>query len=134
LNIPWDRVHEEAERLEHALSEYLEARIDELLGHPTMDPHGSPIPTLSGQITNPSRLRLVDLAPGDRAEIVEVNDHNPDLLTHLDQLQLFPSVQITVAAIEPIDGLITLQAAGQTQVLGQVSASQIHVKILSDSQ
>ncbi len=53
LNIPWERVHEEADRLEHALSEYLEERIDELLGHPTLDPHGSPIPSLNGQILNP---------------------------------------------------------------------------------
>ena len=134
LNIPWERVHEEADRLEHALSEYLEARIDELLGHPTLDPHGSPIPSLSGQILNPVRLRLVDLAVGDTAEIIEVNDRSPELLTHLDKLQLYPRVQITITAIEPIDGLVTLQAAGQTQVLGQTSASQIIVRKLNPSQ
>ena len=131
LNIPWDRVHEEAERLEHALSEYLEERIDEILEHPTTDPHGSPIPSLSGQIHNPVRLRLADLAVGDRAEIIEVNDHNPMLLNHLDQLQLHLQVQVTVTAIEPIDGLITILANGQTHILGRNSASQIIVKKLN---
>lgn len=134
LNIPWDRVHEEAERLEHALSEYLEQRIDELLGHPTTDPHGSPIPSLNGQILNPVRLRLADLSMGDRAEIVEVNDHNLELLTHLDQLQLYPQVQLTVTAVEPIDGLITILASGQTHTLGRTSASQIIVKKLNATQ
>jgi DtxR family Mn-dependent transcriptional regulator len=130
LNVPWERVHEEADRLEHALSEYLEARIDELLGHPTLDPHGSPIPTLNGQILNPVRLRLVDLSVGETAEIIEVNDRNPELLTHLDMLQLYPGVRIRVTAVEPIDGIITFLASGQTQVLGQTSASQIIVKKL----
>ena len=134
LNIPWDRVHEEADRLEHALSEYLEERIDELLGHPTTDPHGSPIPSLNGQILNSLRLRLADLSLGDHAEIIEVNDHNPELLTHLDQLQLHPLVQIKVTAVEPIDGLITILASGQTHILGQTSASQIIVKKLNATQ
>jgi DtxR family Mn-dependent transcriptional regulator len=134
LNVPWELVHEEADRLEHVLSEYLEARIDELLGHPTLDPHGSPIPSLNGQILNPVRLRLADLSVGDTAEIIEVNDRSPELLTHLDKLQLYPRVQITVTAIEPIDGLITFLAAGQTQVLGQTSASQIIVRKLDPSQ
>jgi DtxR family Mn-dependent transcriptional regulator len=133
LNVPWERVHEEADRLEHALSEYLEARIDELLGHPTLDPHGSPIPTLNGQILNPVRLRLVDLSVGETAEIIEVNDRNPELLTHLDMLQLYPGVRIRVTAVEPIDGIITFLASGQTQVLGQTSASQIIVKKLDIS-
>jgi DtxR family Mn-dependent transcriptional regulator len=130
LNIPWERVHEEADRLEHVLSEYLEERIDELLGHPTKDPHGSPIPSLNGHILNPPRLHLADLFVGDRAEIIEVNDRNPDLLTHLDQLQLHLLDQINVIAIEPIDGLITIQSSGRTHVLGQTSAGQIIVKKL----
>jgi DtxR family Mn-dependent transcriptional regulator len=131
LNIPWDRVHEEADRLEHVLSEDLEERIDELLGHPMLDPHGSPIPSLNGQILNPVRLHLSDLSVGDHAEIIEVNDHNPDLMTHLDQLKLYPFVQITVMAIEPIDGLITIQASGLIHILGQTSARQIIVKKLN---
>ncbi len=134
LHIPWDRVHEEADKLEHALSDYLEERIDELLGHPTIDPHGSPIPSLDGQIHNPERLRLADLAVGERAEIVEVSDRHADLLTYLDQLKLYPRVQLRVTAVEPIDGLVTILADGQTHVLGQISASQIIVKKLAAAQ
>jgi len=130
LNVPWDRVHEEAERLEHALSEYLEDRIDAALGHPTIDPHGSPIPSPNGAIANATRLHLSDLAVGDQAEIVEINDHDPKLLTHLAQFKLFPLAQFTVKALEPFDGLITIQTAGQTHVLGRASAGQIIVKKL----
>jgi len=128
LNVPWDRVHEEAERLEHALSEYLEERIDDALGHPTIDPHGSPIPSSNGTIVNAVRLHLSDLAVGDQAEIVEINDHDPKLLIHLGQFGLYPRAQFTVTAIEPFDGLITVRASGQPHVLGHASASQIIVK------
>jgi DtxR family Mn-dependent transcriptional regulator len=130
LNVPWEKVHQEADRLEHALSDYLEQRIDEELGHPATDPHGSPIPSFNGQILNPLRLRLADLSVGDSAQILEVNDRNPELLTYLDRLQLYPLVQIEVIAIEPIDGLITILASGQTRQLGQTSAGQIIVKKL----
>ena len=133
LNIPWERVHAEADRLEHALSEYLEERIDELLGHPTTDPHGSPIPSTAGQILNPVHLRLADLSVGDQAEIIEVNDRNPELLIHLERLHLHPQVQFTVTSVEPIDGLITILASGQTHILGQTSANQIIVKKLNVS-
>lgn len=130
MHIPWERVHEEAERLEHALSEYLEERIDELLGHPTLDPHGAPIPSLSGQISNPARLCLADLAPGDQAEVVEVNDRNPDLLALLGRLNLLPGTRLEVLDIEPVDGLTTLRVSGQSHILGRTSAKHILVKKL----
>lgn len=133
LNVPWDKVHEEAEGLEHVLSEYLEERIDEVLGHPTMDPHGSPIPSHSGSIVNAVRLHLSDLAVGDQAEIIEINDHDPQLLAHMAQFKLYPLVHFTVTAIEPFDGLITIRASGQIHVLGRVSAGQIIVKKLNVS-
>jgi DtxR family Mn-dependent transcriptional regulator len=128
LNIPWDRVHGEAERLEHSLSDYLEERIDSMLGYPTSDPHGSPIPTLNGRMDKSPRLHLADLSIGDRAEIVEVNDRNPELLNHLDRLQLYPKVQLTIVAKVPVDGLISILVGEQLHVLGQISASQIMVR------
>jgi DtxR family Mn-dependent transcriptional regulator len=130
LNLPWDRVHAEAERLEHVLSEYLEERIDERLGHPSIDPHGSPIPSHEGIIQESGRLRLIDLPNGASAEIVEVNDRDPKLLTLLDKLELFPKTQITVLDLEPIDELITIQVSGHVHTLGQTSASQIIVREL----
>jgi DtxR family transcriptional regulator, Mn-dependent transcriptional regulator len=129
LNIPWERVHAEAEKLEHALSEYLEERIDERLGHPSIDPHGSPIPTHDGVIHNSNRLRLADLPVGGRAEVVEVDDRDPDFLVHLDRLNLHPGTQLEVLSLEPIDGLIRLRVSGQVQTLGQTSARRIYVKM-----
>lgn len=130
LNIPWERVHDEAEILEHALSDYLEERIDELLGYPTTDPHGAPIPSLNGQVLHADRLRLIDLTPGDHAEVLEVNDRNPELLTHLGRLKLHPKTQFIVVAVEPVDGLIRISASGEEHILGRTSASQILVKKL----
>ena len=88
LGVPWDRVHDEAEKLEHVLSEYLEDLIDEYLGHPERDPHGSPIPTRDGSIKEPDRLRLSDLPAGSLAQVVEVGDREPGLLARLDEMQL----------------------------------------------
>ncbi len=132
LNIPWDRVHDEADKLEHVLSEYLEERIDELLGHPSFDPHGSPIPTHDGIIQDSGRLRLVDLPEGARAEILEVNDHDPNLLALLDKRNLRPNTRLQVIEVEPIDRLIKIRSAGVEHVLGKTTASQIIVRLLAE--
>ena len=131
LNVPWERVHAEAERMEHTLSEYMEERIDEALGHPQFDPHGAPIPSVNGQVKQVARLRLADLAAGEHAEIVEVPDRSPELLTYLNQLDLIPGTEIKVVSIEPIDGLVTLQTPAGTCTLGQTSANQVFIKKLS---
>ncbi|HVN55890.1 MAG TPA: metal-dependent transcriptional regulator [Anaerolineaceae bacterium] len=128
LDIPWDRVHEEAEKLEHALSEYLEERIDEMLGHPSVDPHGSPIPSRDGIVFDSNRLRLADLPKGAVADILEVNDRDPNFLGHLDKINLRPGTQFEVLDVEPFDGLITIRVSNQVHTLGQTSASQIFVK------
>jgi DtxR family Mn-dependent transcriptional regulator len=128
LNIPWEKVHDEAEVLEHSLSEYLEERIDEQLGRPKTDPHGSPIPSHGGEISASARLRLVDLSPGDRGAIVEVNDRIPGLLTQLDKRKLFPGTEFKVLNVEPIDALITIQSSGKQHILGRTTAGQIIVR------
>ncbi len=130
LGIPWDRVHEEAEKLEHVLSEYLEGYIDEFLGHPASDPHGSPIPSSDLSIKEPERLRLSDLPAGSSAQVVEVGDREPGLLTRLSEMHLGLETKLKVLEVEPIDGLITVLVAGQRHVLGQTAASQIIVRKL----
>jgi DtxR family Mn-dependent transcriptional regulator len=132
LKIPWERVHEEAERLEHVLSDYLEERIDDVLGHPSTDPHGAPIPTIDGMVVNPERLRLSDLSIGDKAEIIEISDNNPEFLVHLGKLKITPLLQFSVTAFEPIDELITIMVHGQNQTLGKTSASHIIVKRITN--
>ncbi len=128
LGVPWDRVHDEAERLEHAISDYLEERIDEYLGHPSSDPHGSPIPAPNGSIREPARLRLTDVPPGARARIVEVDDREPGLLAHLSGLHLGLAAEIEILEIEPLDGLVTILVAGEKQVLGRNAAKRILVE------
>lgn len=130
LDIPWDRVHAEADRLEHALSEYLEERIDELLGHPAFDPHGSPIPTYDGAILPAERQPLSTLPPGTLGEIVEVSDRDPRVLVYLDQIHLHLKTTFEVILVEPIDNLVTIRANGEKHTLGQTIASQIFVKVL----
>jgi DtxR family Mn-dependent transcriptional regulator len=130
LDIPWDRLHEEAEKLEHVLSDYLEARIDESLGFPTSDPHGSPIPALDGSISDAGRMRLASLRAGAEAEVVEVYDHDPELLARLEELGLYPGAKIDVEAVEPLDGLLTIKVGGNPVVVGQTTASHVFVKQL----
>ena len=80
LEVLWDQVHEEAEKWEHVLSEGLEDRMDAVLGYPTRDPHGSPIPSRDGTIIELDSISLADLRPGQSAVVGEVSDHDPDLL------------------------------------------------------
>jgi len=128
LGVPWDKVHEEAEKLEHVLSEYLEGYIDEYLGHPTSDPHGSPIPAPDGSIEEPDRLHLSDLPAGSSAEVIEVSDREPTLLARLGEMRVGVKTRLQVLDVEPIDGLITVRVAGRKHVLGQTTARQIIVQ------
>src|ERR671931_973805 len=84
LGMPWDRVHAEAEVLEHAISPELSERIAAKLGNPTHDPHGDPIPTSEGRINEPPTRALADLIPGDRGTFVRVSDSEPAMLRYLD--------------------------------------------------
>jgi DtxR family transcriptional regulator, Mn-dependent transcriptional regulator len=128
LGIPWDRVHQEAEKLEHVLSEYLESSIDAYLGHPSSDPHASPIPSADGTIREPERLHLSDLPAGSSAVVLEVDDREPAVLTRLGEVRLGVNTRFQVLDVEPIDGLITLRVAGQKHVLGQATAKQVIVR------
>jgi hypothetical protein len=119
LGIPWDRVHQEAEKLEHVLSEYLESSIDAYLGHPSSDPHASPIPSADGTIREPERLHLSDLPAGSSAVVLEVDDREPAVLTRLGEVRLGVNTRFQVLDVEPIDGLITLRVAGQSTCWGR---------------
>ena len=99
LNVPWDKVHDEAEKWEHILSEDLEDRIDEILGYPTADPHGAQIPSRDGTIDYRPVYQLSELEVGNRAIITEVRDEDADLLRHLGELKLYPQTEIEVLSI-----------------------------------
>jgi DtxR family Mn-dependent transcriptional regulator len=129
LGVPWDKVHSEAEKLEHVISEDLEKRIAEALNHPTHDPHGSPIPSKDLVLESEDLCLLTELAAGSRGIISEVPDEDPKLLQYLDELGLKPDTAFIIKKIEPYGGSIVLQIDKNDVYVGSEAASQIRVKI-----
>lgn len=127
LGYSWDQVHEEADRLEHSISEEFEARIDRALGHPTTDPHGDPIPTPDGEIRPMSELLLGDLESGVGAIIERVCDRDPEKLRYLGQLGLYPSARVQVIERFPFDGPVRVQVGDAEHIIGRELAQAIHV-------
>jgi DtxR family Mn-dependent transcriptional regulator len=129
LNVPWDRVHEEAEKLEHVISEDLEERMAAALGDPQFDPHGAPIPSRTGAISPQLGGRLVDMRAGDRLVVVEVDDHDPELLRYLGSMGLYPGTEIRLLACAPFDGPLTLMIDKVQYNLGYQAAKSIWVAL-----
>jgi DtxR family transcriptional regulator, Mn-dependent transcriptional regulator len=102
LGVPWDRVHAEAEVLEHVLSEGLEARIAAKLGEPTHDPHGDPIPALDGTVVERPTVALATLAKGARGRFVRVSDSDPVLLRELAERQISPGDRLELVSEHPV--------------------------------
>ncbi|MDV6375870.1 metal-dependent transcriptional regulator [Deinococcus arenicola] len=127
LGVPLDEVHEEAERLEHALSERLEARIAAWLGDPTHDPHGDPIPTLDGDLPAQAERRLSQLAAGDTGIIARVPDADAPQLRALVGAGLTPGADVTVEAVEAALGTLRLRVGGQALTLSLSVAAQVGV-------
>lgn len=128
LGVPWDRVHEEAEKLEHVISEDLEERMAAALGNPLFDPHGAPIPTKSGSVSRQQSHSLVESEVGSRIEVVEVDDSNPDLLRYLGELGIFPGTQIKLDSRAPFDGPLSLEIDNRQHSLGFQAAQAVRVK------
>jgi len=127
LGVPWDRVHEEADRLEHVLSEDLEDRIAAALGNPNVDPHGSPIPSRDGIIRRTSTRRLTSVGVGETVTVAEVADRDSRLLQFLGDLRLFPGTTVEVVAVDPYQGPLLLRAGGREFTLGAAAAEKIRV-------
>ncbi|MDP9315786.1 MAG: metal-dependent transcriptional regulator [Chloroflexota bacterium] len=104
LGISWDRVDAEAEVLEHVISEELEERIADILGNPTHDPHGDPIPTLNGAVENRPYKRLSDVTPGAHVRVLRVPDRDPRLLQYLAEIGLVPQAAVELVRREPLHG------------------------------
>jgi DtxR family Mn-dependent transcriptional regulator len=127
LGVPIEEVHQEADRLEHALSEELEARIDQSLGYPTHDPHGDPIPDADLRL-QPSALRpLSELDPGESSTIRRVPDGDNELLRYLSELGLLPGAEVRLVRTAPFAGPVTVAVAGAEQAISPEIASQIGV-------
>ncbi|MCB0194816.1 MAG: metal-dependent transcriptional regulator [Anaerolineae bacterium] len=127
LGVPWDRVHEEAEKWEHVISEDLEERMAAVLGDPKFDPHGAPIPTRSGYVHEQDSNRLVDMETGDNMIVVEVDDRDPELLRYLGELGIYPGTKITLLVRAPFNGPLTLSNGDEEYNLGYQAAKSIRV-------
>lgn len=128
LGISWEKVHEEAEKLEHYISEDLEDRIAEHLGNPEVDPHGSPIPHKDGTIPDVPHVSILDLPAGAVATLSRVPSDDPELLTYLEGLGLVPGAPVALESIEPFGGPVYLRSSGRRFGLGQEVAGRLLVR------
>ncbi|MEW6028412.1 MAG: metal-dependent transcriptional regulator [Chloroflexota bacterium] len=128
LGYSWDEVHEEAERLEHVISEDFERRIAAAMGHPVRDPHGELIPTADLQMPYDDTTPLSALRPKQTARVQCVKPPNTDLLRHLESLGLVPGAQIEVMDYSPFDHNLTIKVGLKSTVLGLNITSKIFVE------
>jgi DtxR family Mn-dependent transcriptional regulator len=127
LGVPWDRVHDEAEALEHVLSEYLEAQIAAKLGNPTHDPHGDPIPSAALKIDEGASRALDQLEPGERGRFVRVSDTDPEMLRYLDARGVRLGAELEVVDRQPFDGPLTVRFGDRLHTLGGRLAAAMRV-------
>ena len=127
LGLSLDEVHSEADRLEHALSEELEARIDQSLGYPTHDPHGDPIPDAELRLDRRQLRTLASLEPGDEATIQRVPDGDDELLRYLTKLALVPGEKVELRAAEPFGGPLTVRVGKTEHAISRELAGGIGV-------
>ena len=125
LGLPLDAVHAEAELLEHALSEELEAKIDEELGFPTHDPHGDPIPDRELRLVHGESRSLLDLELGARGSVARVPDGDSELLRYLGELGLVPDASVEVVAQAPFGGPVTVRTASGEHAISRELADRI---------
>lgn len=128
LGYTWDQVHDEADRLEHVISEELEAKIFESLGRPTRDPHGEPIPTKDGKMPTVDHESLSELQPGATGVISQVSKSNPEMLRYLGERGLVPDAAVEVVEKAPFEGPLTVRTGDSSYVLGRRLASHIRVE------
>jgi DtxR family Mn-dependent transcriptional regulator len=127
LGLGIDAVHAEADRLEHVISEELEARIDEQLGYPTHDPHGDPIPDAGLNVALQELRSLDRLEPGEAATVRRVPDGDAGLLRYLAGLTLVPGQRVTLRRSEPFGGPVTVDVEGSEHAISRELAGRIGV-------
>jgi DtxR family transcriptional regulator, Mn-dependent transcriptional regulator len=128
MGFPLDEVDAEAEHVEHAISDEFVERMDALLGHPTEDPHGDPIPNTMGGVVVPTSQPLSTVLPGQQVIVQRVSDDNPDLLRYLASLGLIPGALVQVEAVAPYGGVYTLRVGGQTHAVGDSVTQAVLVR------
>jgi DtxR family Mn-dependent transcriptional regulator len=128
LDMPWDRVHSEAEVLEHHISEELEELIAAKLGQPAIDPHGDPIPNRDLAVAEDDSVALDELEPGERGTFVRVSDHDAAMLRYLAKRRIQPGAVLEVTGREPFGGPVLVEIAERTHSLGAELARSMRVE------
>lgn len=130
LGMNWAQAHEEAETLEHFISEELENLIDAAMGHPETDPQGAPIPTRSGEVRVDSWPTMLEVSAGACCVVRRVQHEEPELLRYVEQVGLVPGVTVAVREIAPFDGPVAVELQGRALHLGRKVAGAIQVELL----
>lgn len=128
MGYPWDKVHEEAEHLEHHISEEFENKLDEMLGYPTHDPHGDPIPTREGEIAQSTSDPLAEVETGLSVVVQRVSDTDPEMLHYLEEIGLLPGASVVIVDKAPFHGPITIRLKSKEQIVGHRIASNVFVE------
>jgi DtxR family transcriptional regulator, Mn-dependent transcriptional regulator len=128
LEMPWDRVHDEAEVLEHVISEELEQLIAEKLGEPTIDPHGDPIPSAALELAEHATQSLDSLHAGQQATFVRVSDSDPEMLRYLSAHGIYPGAHLNVIERQPFGGPLLVSFDGCEQAIGGLLAKAMRVE------
>src|SRR5262245_25971171 len=128
LGMPWDRVHAEAEVLEHHISEELEELIATKLGEPALDPHGDPIPDRDLAISADDSIPLTELEPGQEGVFTRVSDSDASMLRYLAERAIQPGTRLRVLSREPFGGPVVIEVAGATHPLGPDLAGRMRVR------
>ncbi|AZG44099.1 metal-dependent transcriptional regulator [Gordonia insulae] len=126
LGYGWDEVHDEAEVLEHAVSDRLMSRLDAKLGHPNRDPHGDPIPAIDGSVPSPDVKLLADLEVEETGRVARISDTDPEMLRYFDEVGVALDCEVTVIEKRPFAGTISISVDGNSNIdLGDVAAQAI---------
>jgi len=129
LGMSWTEVHDEAERLEHAVSERLIDRIDEMLGRPAVDPHGDPIPTAEGAVPHLDHSDLLDAPLGVTLRVTRVIDQDPEFLRFVERHGLVPGHEVTVETRDPVADAVQLRlSSGKKTTIGLRAAAKVLVR------
>ena len=133
LGYTWDRVHEEAERLEHAVTEELIDRMAAVLGEPASDPHGAPIPDNQGRFVDANFPTLKEMTVGTRGVLRRVDDEDPAALRYLAELALIPGAEVELLERVPFNGPLKIQVGGRAHFVGAELASSLQIETIEST-
>lgn len=131
LKLDWSEVHAEAEELEHAISDKVLEKIDALLGHPSVDPHGDPIPSSRGKVQTTPTKPLTECQPSENVRVARVTDQNPDFLKFIDRCGLMPGTALRIERHDTLADALSVKPTGKAPLtLGTTAAAKILVHVL----